>query len=197
LGLLPVLSTFALLRRYGHRRPFLLFVGGVALVSVYLVSVYHYTPWPTSLAGSAWTLLDGPLFALAAGGGRGGPSVFGSEAFLVDALALWLAILALALRSLRPTLAQRITSVGIACVVLGVALSLLWPYAYEALWGRWARLGWLAAGVVEGAWVRHRLLQGEATVDLEDDAVILYVALLTMAWVVAMNVGLALHGMRQ
>ncbi|HID64751.1 MAG TPA: hypothetical protein EYP49_18695, partial [Anaerolineae bacterium] len=49
LGLLPSLATFVLLRRYGNRWPFLIFIGGVALVSVYLTVVYHYTHLPSSV----------------------------------------------------------------------------------------------------------------------------------------------------
>ena len=167
LGLLPSLATWALLWRYGYPWPFLLFIGGVAMTGVYLVSVYHYTPLPSSLPGSLWVLCDGPLFALAAQGatlsGRNITLSSAIEGFLIDGLALWLTILLLTLLSSRPSPGQRVASLGLGGVVLGVILSLFWPYVSETLWGSWMRVGWLLGGMVEGMLARYRLMQAEKT----------------------------------
>jgi hypothetical protein len=193
LGILPSLATLALLWRYGYPWPFLLFIGGVAMTGVYLVSVYHYTPLPSSVPGSLWVLFDGPLFALVARGGRNITLLSVIEGFLIDGLALWLTILALTLISSRPSPGQRVASLGIGCAVLGVILSLFWPYVSGVLWGSWSRIGWLVGGVVEGMIARYRLLRAEKALRLEGDESILYVALLVMLWVVAMSVGIVVH----
>ena len=84
-------------------------------------------------------------------------------------------------------------SLAIGVAVLGVILSLFWPYVSETLWGAWWRIGWLVGGVIEGMVMRYRLIKAEKTVRLERDGSILYIALLVMLWVVAMSVGVALH----
>jgi len=193
LGLLPSAATFVLLRRHGHPLPFLLFVGGVATTGVYLVTVYSYTRLPHAGLASLWALLDGPLFALTARGWRGAfPSVF-IESFLIDGLALWLAILTLTFLSSRPLPTQRIASAGIGCAVVALMFSLFWPHVLDVLWHRWARLAWIAGGIVEGALVRYRLLKAGLPVRLNDDEGILFGALLVMAWVAAMSAGIAIH----
>jgi hypothetical protein len=195
LGVLPSLATFAMLHRYGYRWPFLLFIGGVAMMGVYLVSVYYYTRLPPSVPVSLWVLLDGPLFALAAQGFRTCDLSFAIEGFLIDGLALWLTILALALTSPLPSPGQRAASLGIGLVALGVILSLFWPYV-SGMWGNWFWLIWLVVGIVEGGVARYGLLKSGAAVRLEEDGSILYVALLVMLWVVVMNVSIALHNGR-
>jgi len=192
LGVLPSLATFVLLRRYGYRWPFLLFVGGVAMTGAYLTSVYHYTRLPSSVGGSLWVLLDGPLFALAAQGFQRFNLSFVVEGFLIDGLALWLAILTLTLVSPLPTPGERAASLGIGLGVLGVILSLFWPYV-SGMWGDGFWLIWLVIGIVEGGIARYRLLKSGAAVRLADDGSILYIALLVMVWVVVMNVSIALH----
>ena len=192
LGVLPSLATFVMLRRYGYRWPFLLFIGGVAMMGVYLASVYHYTHLPSSVLVSVWVLLDGPLFALAAQGFRNFNLSFVIEGFLIDGLALWLAILLLAIVSPLPSLGQRAASLSIGLGVMGVMLSLFWPYV-SRVWGDWFWLIWLVSGIGEGAIARYRLLQSGAAARLEDDKSILYVASLVMLWVVVMNVSIALY----
>jgi len=157
--------------------------------------VYHYTPLPSSLLGSVWVLCDGPLFTLAAQGGALGERAITLasviEGFLIDGLALWLAILVLASVSSRPSPGQRVASLGIGIGVLGVILSLFWPYVSETLLGDGMRVAWLAGGVIEGVIARYRLMKAEKTVRVEGEGSILYVALLVMLWVAAMSVGTA------
>ncbi len=193
LGLLPSLATFVLLRRYGYRWPFLLFVGGVALTGVYLAVTYYLTPLPDSVPRSLWVWLDGPLFAVVAQGVGSIDLVFFIEGFFIDALALWLAILLLALLSSRPTSGQRTRSLGISVGVLGVVFSLFWPYVTETLWRDRLRMVWLLVGIVEGVVARYLLLQTEKTVQTDEEKGILYIALLLLLWVGALSAGLMLH----
>ena len=60
LGILPALATFAILWRFGHPHPFLVFLGGVVAVSVYLAAIYSYTQLPKQLLPALMMLLDGP-----------------------------------------------------------------------------------------------------------------------------------------
>ncbi|MBN1583270.1 MAG: hypothetical protein JXA89_21350, partial [Anaerolineae bacterium] len=165
LGLLPSLATFALLRTYGYPARFVLFIAGVAAVGIYLAIVYSYTRLPDSPGANvrwtsiAWALLDGPLFALIAWrDGDDLPLAFAINAFVVDGLAIWLAILWLSFVSPDPTRGQRIASIAIMVGVLAMTGSLFWPYARDVLWGQWMQLGTLATGVAESAFVRVRLL---------------------------------------
>lgn len=193
LGLLPSLATFVLLRRYGYRWPFLLFIGGVALIGVYLAVIYYLTPLPDSVPRSLWVWLDGPLFAVVAQGVGSIDLGFFIKGFFIDALALWLAILLLALLSSRPTSGQRTGSLGISVGVLGVILSLFWPYVIETLWQDRLRMVWLLAGIIEGAMVRYRLLQTDESIQADEEGGILYIALLLLLWVGALSAGLMLH----
>ncbi|MCA9971658.1 MAG: hypothetical protein KC425_15645 [Anaerolineales bacterium] len=193
LGLLPALATAAALQRDGYRFPFLLFIAGVAAVGVYLAATYSYTPRPKSLPATLWVLLDGPLFVLAGRGVAERPFAFAIDAFLVDGSALWLAILWLALFSDLPGRGQRTASVGIMLVALGVTASLFWPYLQESFGGRPLPLAGLLFGIAEGAFMRVRLLGKGAVLRPESDFSILYIALLVMAWVGALALGLGLH----
>lgn len=197
LGLLPSLATYAIVRTYGYPMPFLLFMVGVAAVGVYLATVYSYTGLPQSKIGNLMALLDGPLFILVARRlSFAMPLGFAVEGYLVDGLSVWLSILWLALTSPLPTREQRVASIAIMLAILGITLSLVWPYVRDILWGTWVSLGWLGVGLVEATIVHIRLFGSEATQRSVDDRGILYVALLTLAWVGAMFAGVVLHDIR-
>lgn len=197
LGLLPSLATFAVVRTYGYPMPFLLFVVGVAAVGVYLAAVYNYTRLPQSKIGNLTALLDGPLFILVARRlSFAMPLGFAIEGYLVDGLAVWLGILWLALTSSLPTRNQRAASIAIMSAILAITVSLVWPYVRDVLWGTWESLGWLSLGLVEATAVRTRLLRSGPTQRSVDDKGILYIALLTLAWVGAMFTGVVLHDIR-
>ena len=187
LGLLPSLATFIVLRTHGYRWMFPLFIGGVAMVGVLLAEIFAHTRLPDSLPASLLVLLDGPMIALLATHGRG--FAFAIDSFLVEGLAVWLAIAVLAVVSDLPTPWQRNASVVIMLIAVGLSLSLFWPYLRITLEERWFKLVWLAIGVIEGAIVRFRLLRTEEIVPRDADFQILYIALLTMAWVAAMILG--------
>jgi hypothetical protein len=191
LGLLPSLATFALLRVYGFAYPFVLFIVGTAVVSVYLAATYSYTRLPQSLGANLFVLLDGPFFALLGWGGQSAsPLAFAIEGFLVDGTAVWLAILGLSIASTLPTPGQRAASIGIMVAGLGVVTAVFWPYLRDNLWGHWFQAGALVAGIGEAMFVWYRLLQAEATVRGNDDGSILYIALLILVWVGAMIAGM-------
>ena len=194
LGLLPCLATLAVLRVYSFPLPFLLFLFGVAGVGIYLAVTWSYTPAPRSPIGGLWMLLDGPLFVLL--GGRGEnvvPLGFAVEAFFVDGLAIWSAILFLAMVSWKPTPGQRVASIVILVAVLGVTGTLFWPYVCDAIWGRWLLVASLVAGFAEGTYVRVRTLDAEAVVRESGDQDILYIAGSLMLWVASMIAGMVLH----
>jgi hypothetical protein len=196
LGLLPSLATFALLSRYGYPHPFLVFVIGIALMGVYLTFTYHFTPLPQSTAGTLLGWLDGPIVVLAAQRLQGSLQNFAIESFMIDGLNLWLAILGLAVLSSKPTRGQRIASLGIGVVVVGGLISLLWPYATETLWSDKLQIAWLGIGVAEGAVMHYQLLKNEKVRHAKEDQGILYVALLILVWIGALNAGIIVHNMR-
>ena len=139
-------------------------------------------------------LLDGPLFVLL--GGRGEqvvPFGFAVEAFFIDGMAIWSAILWLAMVSWKPTPGQRVASIAILVAVLAVTGTLFWPYVRDVIWGRWLLVVSLVAGFAEGTYVRIRMLDAEAVVRETGDKDILYIAGLVMLWVAAMIAGLAMH----
>jgi hypothetical protein len=92
LGLLPALATFSLLLVYGHSAPLLLFFGGVVAVSVYLAVVISYTRPANSLGVALFTLLDEPFWAVLSYAAGGVLFSFAIDAFLIDGVAVWLAI---------------------------------------------------------------------------------------------------------
>lgn len=196
LGLLPSLATFALVSTYGHPAPLLLLVGGVIVTGVYLAASFSYTVLPSSVIGSLWALLDGPLFALTARGWEGTPWSFFVEGFLIDALALWTAILGLTLVSSAPSPGQRAASFGLALVAIGALLSLFVPYGRDALLGHWSRLGWILAGVVETTVVLYQMLNTGQPVRMDVDAAGIYIAVMVVIWVGAMCAGAAIYGAR-
>ncbi len=193
LGLLPSLTTFFLVRRYGHRAPFALFIGGIIVTAVYLAASYSYTMLPSSALASCWALVDGPLFALVGRSWQAPAWTFIVEGFFIDAVALWLAILALCLVSPAPSSWQRGASFCLALIALASLLSLFVPYTTDLWDGRLLRLGWLLVGVVETTALLYRLLDGGNPIRPDVDRAGLYVAVLTVAWVIAMSAGMALH----
>lgn len=193
LGLMPPLATFALVRTYGHRAPALLLSGGIVVTAVYLAASYSYTMLPGSIPASLWALLDGPLFALTARASSPCAWSFVIEGFLIDAVALWLAILALTLVSDAPSPWQRGASFLLALIALGSLISLFFPYLVDtATSGGWS-LCWIAVGVVETTFVLYRLLDAGKPVRLDDDVAGVYIAVMVVIWVIAMSAGVALH----
>lgn len=196
LGLLPALVTFAILLRYGHPAPMLLFLGGTVAVGVYLSVVAHYTSPPQSLRQGLLILLDGPLWILAATVGHTAASAAGIavETFLVEDSAIWLAVLALALTSPLPTRAKRVGSTAFMVIALSATLALVWPYLQESLAGQWGRGLWLLAGILEAAVMRVRMLGKGSPVKQDEDQRILYIVGGIFAWVIALCAGVSLHG---
>lgn len=183
LGLLPSFATFALLHTYGHPAPLLLFLGGTVAVGVYLAVVVSYTPLPPSPALSLFLMLDGPAWVtLSLLAKRVELPAFAIEGFLVDGTAVWIATLALALRSPLPTRGQRIASVAFMLVALAATASLVWPYVRDVLWGGWWSLVWLGLGVAEALAVTYKVLERDAVVR-DGDASAIYIAVLVMVWV--------------
>jgi hypothetical protein len=193
LGLLPSLGTFAVLLSYGTRVPFLVFLGGVAAVGVYLAATYSYTPIPNHLWVLLLMFIDGPIFVLISLREGLNPLAFAIEGYLLDGTAIWLSILFLALISPLPTPNQRIGSVFFMLVAFGITTSLFWPYFQEFIWGKWPKMIWLLIGVLEATWLHFRRFSREAIARGSSDFSILFIAGLVMLWVFSMIAGNVLH----
>ena len=193
LGILPAIGTFAALVAYGTPGPFLLFLGGIAAVGVYLAVTYSYTRIPANPLLILVMLLDGPLVILIAQ--QDGYSLLGFliESYLVDGTAIWLSILLLSLTSQLPTRGQRIGSVFFMLVALVATSSLFWPYMKAVLWNDWVRMMWLLAGTLVFSVIHYRRFYKENIVRTESDFSILYIAGLVMLWVFAMLSGNIIH----
>lgn len=193
LGVLPALATFAILWAYSYPWLFCLFLGGVAGVGVYLATVMSYAPIPKSLPWLLLALLDGPLFVLISLRNDFHPLAFAIEGYLIDGTAIWLSILFLAFVSDLPTREQRIASIAIMFVILGLMGSLFWPYWQEYLWGNWYRIFWLAAGVVQATWLNFGRFQRAEVLRQESDGGILFIVGSLMVWLLALIVGANLY----
>ncbi|MCP4542724.1 MAG: hypothetical protein GY832_36845 [Chloroflexi bacterium] len=192
LGLLPALATFAVLAAYGHPVILLVFLGGIVAVSVYLAVVVSYTRSPSSLAVTLFILLDGPVCAVLAQLSGGAPYAFAINSFLVDGLAVWVAIVWLAVTTSRPTEGQRIATVFFALVAVVTVISVFWPYLRESVLGEWNRLGWLLIGMIEAVIARHYLLKADDVVR-DQDISVPYILILLFVWIAALTAGNVLH----
>jgi hypothetical protein len=195
LGLLPALATFSILVVYGHPAPLLLFVGGIIAVSVYLAVVIGYTRPANSLDVALFTLFDGPLWAVLSRSVKETPIPpainafsFAINAFLIDGVAIWIAIVWLAVSTSRPTKEQRIATVGFALVAVVSILFAFWPYIRENVWEKWTQLSWLVMGVVEAVIARHYLLEADEVVRKEMVSVA-YILILLFVWIIALSAG--------
>jgi hypothetical protein len=195
LGLLPALATFSILVVYGHPAPLLLFVGGIIAVSVYLAVVIGYTRPANSLGAALFTLFDGPLWAVLSRSVKETPIPpainafsFAINAFLIDGVAIWIAIVWLAVSTSRPTKEQRIATVGFALVAVVSILFAFWHYIRENVWEKWTQLSWLVMGVVEAVIARHYLLEADEVVRKEMVSVA-YILILLFVWIIALSAG--------
>lgn len=191
LGILPSLATFAVLWTYGHPNPFLVFLGGIVAVSVYLAATYSYTQLPNQLLPALIMLLDGPLFVLVSIRNDLNPLAFAIEGYLVDGTILWLSILVLAARSPLPSRGQRVGSILFMLVAIGATTSLFWPYIKAELWGQ-TRAIWLILGLVQGAISQYGVVRKDEVVRSGDGSIRYIVGLLGM-WLVSMIIGMSLY----
>jgi hypothetical protein len=196
LGLLPALATYAVLSAYGHPAMFLVFFGGIVAVSVYLAVVASYTPPSTSLPLAFLTLVDGPLCAALAQPAGGGPAAFAINGFLVDGLAIWLAIVWLAVTTSRPTKGQRAATLFLTLVAVAAVVSVLMPYLREVIVGEWRAQLWLGVGIIEGVIARHTLLKADQVVRTEGVSARFIVVLLFL-WIGALIAGNVLYEVSQ
>jgi hypothetical protein len=117
------------------------------------------------------------------------PLAFAIEGFLIDGSAIWLSILFLAFVSPLPTREQRIASIMIMLVILGLMGSLFWPYWQDFLWGNWERIFWLIVGIVQATWLNYGRFQRTEVLRQESDWSILFIVGLLMIWLIAMIAG--------
>ena len=194
LGLLPALATFSVLLAYGPPSLILLFFGGVVAISVYLAVVASYTRPTNSLGVALFVLLDGPFWAALSFAAGGVLFSFAIDAFLIDGVAIWLAIVWLAVSTSRPTRGQRIATIGFALIAVGSILFAFWPYLCENVFGDWVRLLFLVTGIVEAFIARHYLLKADRVVrDTTSSA--MYIVILLFVWIAAFSAGNVLYEM--
>jgi hypothetical protein len=193
LGALPAFATFGILKAYGYPWPFILFLVGVAAVGVYLATVMSYTPVPRSLPWLLVALLDGPLFVLISLRHNFHPFAFAIEGYLIDGTAIWLSILFLASISDLPARGQRIATITIMVLVLGMITSLFWPYFQDFLWGNWMRIFWLLCGICQATWLNFGRFKREEALRQESDGGILFIVGLLFLWLIGMFAGIGLH----
>jgi hypothetical protein len=188
LGLIPSLATFMVLAQYGSKVPILLFIGGIAAVSVYLVTIFAYDPPIQSLNWGLLAVVDGPIFALFSARSTVAPWGFAVHTFLVDGTAIWTAILFLAMVSPLPTKNQRLASIGFMITAVAATAWLLWPFLQEYLWGHWVSLFWVAAGIAEATAVRF-LAFAKEEVSREGDPSFNYLLPLLLIWLASFILG--------
>lgn len=193
LGSLPALATFAIMWAYGYPWLFIIFLVGVAGVGVYLAAVMSYTPIPSSLPWLLFALLDGPIYVLISLQSDFHPLAFAVEGFIIEGGAIWLSILFLSFISPIPTRGQRIASITIMLIILGLIGSLFWPYGQEYLWGNWERIFWMVLGIVEATWLNFSRFQRGEVLRQESDGGIIYIVGLLLLWLIALIAGANLH----
>jgi len=199
LGLLPALATFALLFRYGHPAPLLLFLGGTVAVSVYLAVTFSYTPLPTSLGWGLLVLLDGPLWVLLSLLSKGvnpqgvNPLGFAVEGFLVDGTGVWFSILVLSIQSYIPMRKDRLAAIGFMLAALAATVSLVWPYLRDVLWGHWPRIALIMAGIIESTLVRFSALNKQKAARKDENKGAGYIIIMLLVWFVSLVLGNVLH----
>lgn len=192
LGILPAAATFVLLRQYGHPFPFLIFLGGVVAVSVYLAITASFTPVPQNLGIMIFMLLDGPAFIALAQSGTNLSFSAAIDSFMVDGLAVWLAIFWLAITTGRPTKEQKIGTIFFAVIALGTVASICWPYLLGEILTQREKPFWLSLGLIEAVLVYYHLLQadeGKRPTDFSAP----FIGVFVMIWVFAMFAGTATH----
>jgi hypothetical protein len=194
LGLLPALATFALLFRYGHPAPLLLFLGGTVAVSVYLAVTFSYTPLPVSLAWGLLILLDGPLWVLLSLLSKGvNPLGFAVEGFLVDGTGVWVSILVLSMQSYIPMRKDRIAAIAFMLAALAATVSLVWPYLRDVLWQHWASMALIIAGIIESTIVRFSALNKQNGSRQDESKGAGYIIIMLLVWFVSLVLGNVLH----
>ncbi|MBN2394486.1 MAG: hypothetical protein JXR84_27380 [Anaerolineae bacterium] len=192
LALLPAWATGVTLATYGHRSPFLIFLGGIVVVAVYLAVIVHYSRPATSLGVALLALIDGPLWAAGAQlSGRGAAS-FAVDAFLVDGVAIWIAIAWLAVTTSRPTREQLVATLAFAVIAVGTVCSLFWPYLRQNLWGQWLSIGLLLMGIGEAIVAYHYLLEKDEVVR-DERFTMPYLIVFIAVWVASMIIGMVVY----
>ena len=192
LALLPAWATSVTLATYGHRFPFMILLGGTVVVSVYLAVIVHYTRPATSLGVALLTLLDGPLWAIGARFTGGDAISFAVNAFLVDGVMIWIAIVWLAVTTSRPSREQRVATLVFAVIGVGTVCSLFWPYLRENLWGQWLGIGLLLLGIGESFVMYHHLLKKDEVVR-DERFTLPYLIIFISLWVASMIIGMVVY----
>ncbi|NKQ35368.1 MAG: hypothetical protein HF973_07090 [Chloroflexi bacterium] len=197
LGLLPALAAFAALTTRGNAGFLLIFLGGVAVVGVYLAVIASYWRSARSLGAALLMLLDGPVFAALAQGGSGNTASFIVSSFAIDAAAIWAAIMWLAWTTARPTKGQRIATIAFGLLALSMLLWTFWPFLGGSAGAGtpWKSLFWLTFGAIEAVIARYRLLEAD-TVTRDTEKSAQYILVFIIIWLVALFTGSVIYDLR-
>ncbi|MFH1195455.1 MAG: hypothetical protein V1720_07060 [bacterium] len=189
LGLLPSIAVFVVLIMYGTGYPFLLFFGGIVLVSVYLAVVISYTPKSSSLITALIAFLDGPIFAAISDFANPGFNTIAIDSFLIEGIAIWIAILWLAVSTNRPTKEQRIGTIILGIIAFGTISFSFFQYIDEYIFSNIFRFLGLLAGIIEAVMVNHFVLKADI-IYRDSTASSKYIIIFIFIWIAAMCVGM-------
>lgn len=192
LGLIPSAATFFSLLKYGTGYPFLVFIGGIVLVSVYLAVVASYTKESKSLWVSLWVFVDGPVFALLSNYKSLSFSSVFIDSFMIDGTSIWLAIMWLAVSTDRPTKAQRNGTLILGIIALATVIIGFYGYLNEQIFGSLFRSAGLLAGIIETVVVYHFILKMDI-VYRDSTAASKYIIAFILIWLAAMIGGINFH----
>lgn len=184
LGCLPAVATWIAISSSPPRFPILIFLGGTALVGVYLAVVGSYTPPSTSISFALFTLVDGPVIAAI---GNQELSAILLDAFLIDSITIWLAIALVATTTDRPSPDQQIATYGLTLVAISTIALLFWSHITTNLFGQ-GTIWWLLIGIIEGLVTRYIAFEKEAVMQ-HHDFTAFYIVIFIWVWIIAMMGG--------
>lgn len=194
LGLIPSAATYFSLLKYGTGYPFLVFIGGIVLVSVYLAVVASYTKESKSIWVSLWVFLDGPVFAILSNHNNPAFPAFFIDSFLIDGVSIWMAIMWLAVSTDRPTKAQRSGTLILGLVAMAAVIVSFYGYLNGQIFMSALRSAGLLIGVIETVMVYHFILKMDI-VYRDSTAASKYIIVFIMIWLAAMIGGINFHNM--
>ncbi|HSH03258.1 MAG TPA: hypothetical protein VLL52_12120 [Anaerolineae bacterium] len=196
LSLLPAMGTAGVLYLYGvgvgQLGMWLIFLGGVAAVGVYLATVGSYTVIPKQWWATAFLIADGPLIVLFFDGGGKGIWEHMVDAYLIDGTAVWLAILVLATQSPLPTADQRTGSIFFMFAALATTYLLFFPYINDKVLTNPWRLFGLIFGIAEASATRFYIFEKDRVLRDTDKTAVLIVVFI-FVWLFALFGGFGYH----
>ena len=173
-----LLQHSLVINRHGIKIPLLVFLIGIAVVSVYLYLVVDMLPYPASAITTSIALADGPIIAVATQGLNRLPDTF-IESALVDMVATWLFLIYLTDHD------KKLPGVGFVAVFVLVLLIFAWPWLHEQSW--WVLLSMVFA-TGQSVLTNNKLSRPASEADNPFPSELFIVGLLFI-WIMAMSLG--------